>query len=509
MPRFVDLPSEVLLIICTFLGQRDLAVLSRCHSTLIPIARRYLYEALHLGEIGFHHLTKFMSDNPDMAKLVKSVKVDGSSHKIGLPDLQSPIHYDELYAQIIKHWSVSQEEADLWSIKFDSDQLDHRNEAHLAVLLTQLTELKSLDLAMPIVDCRFDEFDEDTTMVYDLENSMVWRVLQRHGAHDLPSKFRSSLSKVTDFTIRGELAYNEAWPTGELGQDGFPLDEALYMATSFENLERLVVERGWICERPGPGSTIALPTSLTKLELLDCRFDQYFGDLEDLLSAIRPLQSLVIQLSDVCFCDEDGHAIPPEDVEEDCYIDASLLTSALESHAHSIQDLFIANHPFDHEPGAMQPSGSLSKFTNLRRLVIDTRFIPFPDWDEFAGDIDDIIDFFPTSLEELRISTFTGLWAKENLWALGELLQIQNQVPALKLLAIDLAHRFNYGDSGDLYQLTADVKKTAETRKIDFLITITSCDQSLPNEQWAEATLWNASSDALWDGWRDLGIMRM
>ncbi|KAF2224579.1 hypothetical protein BDZ85DRAFT_261210 [Elsinoe ampelina] len=425
-----DLPQEVLLLFCKYLDISSLCSLARSNSAFTDVAQQVIFRHLILSASGIATNLPIILDTiirqPGLADHVRTVKVSPKGRRWGFsrprPGLRHASRelawHTEVLVSLTDAWGKSKIDAERWR----GGLLEGDEDAQTALLLVLLPSVVVLDLVFTSSDRPRDE-----SRPYDLESTYVWQVLRRHTAHDLPDQYRHSLSQVRRLSIHG---------TRYRFQLFFPLEEALYMTTSFEKLESLRIAHASIKESFDTSATLAVPKALTSLELDSCDLGSSNASLAAILQVLPPLKTLIIKNHIRPVHDSDGR---PR-LRDELLPDVDTMLDVIHTHQPTLHTFYLGTGDDNAIAEGADPTPStqgLASFKQLRQVAVLDKCI----WRNEGQDVEDVAtifkSWFPSSVEEVRLS-HTRDYMDRDLEALSMIMpDIKKSYPSLRLIAIE------------------------------------------------------------------------
>ncbi|KAF4552832.1 Hypothetical protein D9617_9g026230 [Elsinoe fawcettii] len=420
------LPSEIIEIICSYVkGKTDLASLARCCRIWSSTAIEYLYKHLELHESHrcsqrenanedlrpdkdwdvLVRLTRHLHSNPHLALHVRSLKVSRSLDRSHPPTLTSWTEYGctalrykdaETFERTVRAWTDSEDDYQGWCRAFTKlpigDEDFQPDDAYLAVLISLLRNLERLDLMVGHGEGQ--KGPKSANQALRDMRSLSSRVLLR--SH-LPDTSCSPFPNLRRLVLSGEL-FSDDTTSFELEADGI-----LMNVGHLSHLQELTLYCGYLTGRSL--DQLYLPSSLHTLKLDIFSFLGSLEDLSALLTTAPLLQTLVITFK--------SEWQGPNEFERD--IDAETIFSAILRHAPTLQNLRFRLPLMDGDAPFTTPLPSLSAFTCLRRIHINSGFV-FGDRMSWVDDhlegrerfreedpTNRLVDLLPSSIEEFRL----------------------------------------------------------------------------------------------------------
>ncbi|KAF4549691.1 Hypothetical protein D9617_20g027470 [Elsinoe fawcettii] len=476
----IDLPNEIIDLICRHLDERASASLSQSHPSLTGIARKYLFRHLVVSRSHGSHILAALLRHPELrenAETVRAIPCPPKSTREEIVDSTASAEHLKRYDEHIK-----------------SKVYDHAHAGHfdaiLALVLALLPQVNGLDLVF---------MDEAGYASTDMEFYHVWQVLQRQGAHDLRGPNRLSLNKIQYLTLRGGH------------HDTFPIEEALYMATSLDQLCHLCVVNGIMEFHPAlSDSRLALPQTLTSLELHACMFADTPEDLDTVLQAIPTLKSLILKSHVAIARHGDcgpyslGQILP----------ETHIILDAVARYQPDLQTLYLSvgDDIDEGDSSGIEPDPTgLARLSQLRTLGILDRCI----WLNEGQDLSEVIEifrsWFPRGLRVLRLFN-TEENIDRNTAALKILMaDVRLCLPELQLLIMEAEE-----DNIEIAEADLNGLMQATTRQGIGLVAV-SRKRIWTRSKLKDNVRWDfmrpyvsfASSQDLHDGAMDMEIMRI
>ncbi|KAF2224578.1 hypothetical protein BDZ85DRAFT_281159 [Elsinoe ampelina] len=456
-----DLPAELLLAICKEATAEMLKSLIPVNRTLYDYARPFLYRKIDIHDWqGISHdeiehedprpsplttpqgmdVIPILLEDRDLARCVKSLRVFRSYGDLAcdtdgvrfddFPDFYSPYNMHShwgFFEPFMRRWSEARanltkdEDFRCWQMSLLASK-ETCDDAALALMLTMLPELTSL--VLPTVSFTAHYTGQALPLASSYWTTRVFTSLLSCKEKGTP------LHKLTDLCITAcndsfsgrTIPHHPELPPRRHYDDFVTFQHAHDLALQVHRLQRLTIHRACLNDpRPIHSNPLpTLPSTLTRLELSDCRFLPNFHDLSTVLLACPPLKTLVITLPG-----EWENSLTTHGFRNNIRpVPRDFLFNAISAHAPSLENLevHLEDRIFAFNPLYDPKSGfeDIPSFPRVKNLAIDAALFLRESVDaEWQGP--DVENLFP------NVETLSIRGCRDDLWLLRKTREVSTR----------------------------------------------------------------------------------